>query len=57
MFFSDLGVPPNLISGAEREGEREREVEEEIEQNAEEGEGAQDKKMKGERMKKGKDAT
>lgn len=32
-------------------------MEEEIEQNAEEGEGAQDKKMKGERMKKGKDAT
>lgn len=25
MFFSDLGVPPNLISGAEREREREKE--------------------------------
>ena len=25
MFFSDLGVPPNLISGAERKRERERE--------------------------------
>ena len=55
MFFSDLGVLPNLISGAEREGE----VEEESEQNAEEGEGAQDKKMKAERMKneEGREAT
>lgn len=36
----------------------EREVEEESEQNAEEGEGAQDKKMKGEGMKneRGKEA-
>lgn len=34
MFFSDLGVLPNLISGAERE------------QNAEEGEGPRDGKMK-----------
>lgn len=34
-------------------------MEEESEQNAEEGEGAQDKKMKGERMKneQGKEAT
>lgn len=38
MFFSDLGVLPNLISGAEKE------VEEESEENAEEGEEAQDTK-------------
>lgn len=57
MFFSDLGVLPNLISGAERE--REREVEEESEQNAEEGEGVRDKKMKPEQGCKmeGKEAT
>lgn len=39
MFFSDLGVLPNLISGAERGA-----VEEEMEQNAEEGEEASSRK-------------
>lgn len=63
MFFSDLGVPPNLISGAEREREGrregEREVEEEIEPSAEEGGGSrglqdeENEKMKGTTMKKG----
>lgn len=40
MFFSDLGVLPNLISGAERE------VEEESEQDAEEGEKRRRKRWK-----------
>lgn len=58
MFFSDLGVPPNLISGAEREKERGGGRDE---QNAEEEEGVQDKgkRWKERRMKneQGNEAT